>query len=431
MQQNKKQILTKVFLFLVFLLGVFAFFYKLGEIPAGLYIDEALPGYNAYSILLTGKDEYGKFFPLVFRFYGSFNPPLYTYLSVIPIWIKGLDIFSVRFISALAGLGSAFIVYYFLKLKGFTKNKHIPILVLLFTIISPWLLLHSRVGYEVSLGLFLFSLGVYFSWKGLTKRSNLIYGFIFLSISTYAAYTQRFIVPLFIAGFLFIFRDKLFGKKKSKIIKKAVIFSLLLQIPNMYLLTTSAFFPKSDLFSRDIVIFLAQKSSIHLPYAISYGLSYLREVFSQYASYFSPRSLFYLPDPDMQRSMPELSTFYFWMVIPYFVGLFLLWKERKKDVSKLLLLLLIISPIPAAFTKDPFATHRAMPLFLPIILIIGRGIDRIADSLPTKVWISLCVLLFALSSLMLWRSYFVFLPKERAEKWMYGVEQLAEEINKR
>src|SRR3990167_10691408 len=105
----KKNFLYIAGLILVFILGIFVYFYKLDKIPSGFYIDEALPGYNAYSILKTGKDEYGKFLPLLFRFYGSYNPPLYTYLTVFPIAAFGLSVFSVRFVSALAGLLSAIV----------------------------------------------------------------------------------------------------------------------------------------------------------------------------------------------------------------------------------------------------------------------------------------------------------------------------------
>lgn len=412
-------------------IGLFIFFYKLGKIPSGFYIDEALPGYNAYSIFLTGKDEYGKFMPLVFRFYGSFNPPLYTYLTIVPISVMGLNVFSVRFLSALSGLLVAFVIYLFVSKEKFVKNKATPYFVLLLGLLSPWLILHSRVGYEVSLGLLLFISGVFLTWRGLDNNKGLILGMLLLSLSTYAAYTQRFIVPMFLVGFFVLFRKKLLMKKNKKSFFKGLLLVLFTQIPNIYLLTTPAFFPKGNLLSTDIVGFLADKGSRYLPYPVAFVLSYIREFLSQYLTYFSPRSLFYLPDPDMQRSVPELSTFYFWMVIPYLFGIYYLWKKRKENFSKLIFLLLIISPIPAAFTKDPFATHRALPHFLPTILAIGVGIDRIAAKLSAKLWLPVLSVLTVFSGILLWRSYFVFLPQERARHWMYGVEKLAQEIKQR
>jgi len=91
-------------LIMAIILGALLCFYKLGSIPNGLCVDEALSGYNAFSILLSGKDEYGKVLPVVFRFFGSYSPPLYVYLTAPAVAIFGLNIFSIRFISALFGV---------------------------------------------------------------------------------------------------------------------------------------------------------------------------------------------------------------------------------------------------------------------------------------------------------------------------------------
>ena len=40
---------------------------KIGQIPAGFYADEAAIAYNDYSLLETGRDEYGKSWPALFR----------------------------------------------------------------------------------------------------------------------------------------------------------------------------------------------------------------------------------------------------------------------------------------------------------------------------------------------------------------------------
>jgi hypothetical protein len=65
----------------IIFLGALCRGFKLGEVPAGLYSDEANIGYNAYSVLVTGKDEFGKFFPTVFRSFSDFKTPVYIYLT--------------------------------------------------------------------------------------------------------------------------------------------------------------------------------------------------------------------------------------------------------------------------------------------------------------------------------------------------------------
>src|SRR3990167_8016256 len=94
----------KIILFLaVLILSIFLRFYNLDNIPAGFNTDEASLGYDAYSILLTGKDQYGKAFPIFLRSFGAYQSPLYAYLTTLPVFLLGLSIFSVRFLSALFG----------------------------------------------------------------------------------------------------------------------------------------------------------------------------------------------------------------------------------------------------------------------------------------------------------------------------------------
>src|SRR3989344_1830000 len=104
---------TIILLIIICVISFFILSYKLSEIPNGIYLDEATTGYNAYSILKTGKDEYGKEFPLAFRFFGSYSPPLYTYLTVIPVSIFGLNEFSVRIVSVISAILMILVLYGF------------------------------------------------------------------------------------------------------------------------------------------------------------------------------------------------------------------------------------------------------------------------------------------------------------------------------
>ena len=101
---------------ILFILAFTIRFYQLNNPDHGFYLDEAAIGYNAYSILKTGKDEFGKSFPLLFRSFTDFKAPLYIYLTVLPIKILGLGIFSTRFISAFSGSIAVICIYFLLKL---------------------------------------------------------------------------------------------------------------------------------------------------------------------------------------------------------------------------------------------------------------------------------------------------------------------------
>ncbi len=408
-------------------LGSIIFFIKLSSIPSGVYIDETLPAYSAYSILKTGRDEYGKVFPLVFRFYGSYNPPLFIYLTVVSEVVFGLTTFAVRFPSALAGMLSVFPIFFLLKEKQIAGQKHTAFISSLLFLFTPWIILHSRVGYEVSLGFLLFSIGTYFSFRGLTHPRFLKYAMLFLSLSTYAAYAERFIVPMFIVFFILFFKKTVIQKGHMKDLLITIGIGLVTQIPNLWLLTTPAFFPKQNLVGSGIVLSSAEKISHFLPYPLSFTLAFIREFLSQYVTYFSPQSLFFLPDPDLQRSIPYLSVFYSWMIVPFCIGVYVLFKNRDTIWARFIILLALITPIPAALTLDPFSTHRALPHLLPLFLIISLGIDRVLVLFHKrqKTLVFVCLSLFTISLLFLWRSYFILLPYTRAQYWGYGHEQLA------
>ncbi len=427
---KKSASLETVGLLIIIAIALFLNFYKLSEVPSGLYVDEALSGYNAYSILKTGKDEYGKLFPIAFRFFGSYSPPLYTYLTVPFVSYFGLNILTTRALSALCGVLMTGVVFLFLKNLSVIKNKYSPLLGTFLFAISPWNLLFARAGYELYLSFFLFSLGAFFTFKAFKDLRFWIYALPVLSLSTYSAHTERYLVPLFMLITFFLFRDSILKKKNNKHLFVGILIAVLIQIPNFYLLTTPAFFNKSNLFYSQVVLNQSQKIKF-LPSIISIPLAFAREFLSQYATYFSPRSLFFLPDPDLQRSMPELAPFYFWMIVPYLVGLCIILKNTKKLEIRYLILLMLISPFLTTLVGDPFSTQRALPLLLPMILIITIGIDKLIYKRSLFKWLSVFIALICFSLLLLWRSYFVLLPGERATAWSFGFEQLAGEISKR
>ena len=58
----------KLFVLLIVIFSFFLRVWKVSEYPAGLNADEAAIGYNAYSLLQTGKDEFGHSWPVNFHF---------------------------------------------------------------------------------------------------------------------------------------------------------------------------------------------------------------------------------------------------------------------------------------------------------------------------------------------------------------------------
>lgn len=410
-----------IILGLICLAGFYILSFKLAENPPGIYVDEAVTGINAYSILNTGKDEYGKNYPIAFRFFGSYSPPIYVYLTMIPVYFFGLNEYSVRIVSVILGTFMTAIIYGFLKGSGWFDKRIVPLLLILF-LITPWNFLYSRTGYEIYLGFFLFSLAALFLWLGLKNKVYLPFGMIILSLATYASHSQMYSVPLFLLLFIIVF----FRRLDKKFLIFGLIAGIIIQVPHLFLLNSKAFINKSDLFySREIIL---NADKIFLPYFLSLPLSFSFSFLARVSAYFSPGNLFFLADPQMQRSMPELSVFYNWMVFPYLVGLFVLGSKLKSSFTLFVLLLIIAMVLPAGLTSDPFSTQRALGLLLPLFLIIAIGIQLISEKMKFRKFIILYLGFFILSLVLLWRSYFVLMPAERALSWSYGYKDLARDI---
>src|SRR3989344_6180036 len=111
----------KLFLLVIILLAAFLRFYNITEVPPGVNRDEASIGYTAYSLLTTGKDEYGRPFPLSFESFGDWKLPLYIYTTVPFVKLFGLNELAVRLPSVLAGTLTVLLTY-FLVMELFYKS---------------------------------------------------------------------------------------------------------------------------------------------------------------------------------------------------------------------------------------------------------------------------------------------------------------------
>src|SRR5688572_17625778 len=100
----------------VFLLGIIALticlrVYRLADVPFGFFADEAAIGYNAYTLLTTGRDEHGEPFPVFFRSFGDYKPPIPIYVTVPFVAAFGLTELSVKLPSVTWGVLTVVLLY--------------------------------------------------------------------------------------------------------------------------------------------------------------------------------------------------------------------------------------------------------------------------------------------------------------------------------
>src|SRR3990167_11100592 len=110
-----KKNLNLLLLTLIMILAFFLRFNKVTEIPPSLNWDEVSIGYNAYSILKTGKDEWNQFLPLHFKSYGEYKLPTQIYFSIPGVAIFGLNELGVRITPIVYGTLTVLLLFFLAK----------------------------------------------------------------------------------------------------------------------------------------------------------------------------------------------------------------------------------------------------------------------------------------------------------------------------
>lgn len=433
-----------IFLCLIVALATFLRFFGLDKLPVSPNWDEVSHGYNAYSILKTGMDEWGKQFPLIFRAFGDYKLPLYIYLTTIPVWLFGLSVFSIRFISAFAGV-LAIPAIFLLTQELFPKKYHLPLISALFLAISPWHFFISRPALEANLALTLIIFGFYFLLRFFKSRSSLLPSVIFLGLSLHAYNTARVFVPLLVLFSLYLYRPSLrlsasCGRNIGNLIAVfiAIVFSSLVFF-QVYIGEGTARYDKLKILSPATVFQIGEKRAQSTLSPLLSKLVYNRPVYflttfsKNYLGYFSPKFFSQTWGAQFQFAIPNKSLLTFPIYLLAGFGLILhLSKLKKENNYRFLYFWLFLSPLAASLTIDPPQALRPNPMIPAIIIFACLGLIRLLGIIPVKTKKPLIVLL-TIWVLISFGQYLKQYGGNYAEKysssWQYGYGQIMDFIN--
>jgi len=432
----KNYILLIIILFLAALLR----FYQITNVPPSTQWDETAIGYNAYSILKTGRDEYGQFLPLVFKSFGDYKPGLYIYLTVPSVAIFGLNELAVRIPSALAGIASVWLIYQLSCLLF--KKKPLALFISFALAMSPWQMHFSRGGWEANLALFLVLLGLLSFLKAEKKPKYLYPSAIAFGLSFLSYQGSKVFVPLLLLGLLIFF----FKKIKTLSIKSIIISLFLLFLvasPSFLtiltwgggrLKTMSLFsYPRSE----NEIQHILNKDNNNLFYFNlfhSEGLSFVTRFVERYFNHFSGRFLFFEGDWSSLRHGPSyngvLYLFDFFLIL---FGLYFLVRLNTRE-SKFIWFWLFIAPLPAAITRDSIQGVRSLNMVLPLMILVGCGFYQLFLWLQKQkklfsVCFSLLLVVFYLFSVAYYlEQYFYHYPLQSSKDWQYGYQQIIQKV---
>lgn len=377
---RKKLIFPILPLLFLFFLAFFLRIHKVDTNPP-LLVDEASIGYNAYSLLNTGKDEYGTSLPLSFKAFGDHKLPLYIYSSIPSIKIFGLTPLGIRFVSIVAGSILVFVAYYILKELKFSSSQ--SIIGATITAVAPWTIMLGKFAWESNLALLLFCIGLLFALKGVrTKKLNYhIIAAIFLGLTWYTYLPYRIItLPIILYLALPLFKK---GTEKKTYIKMLLMFVVIL-IPLFPLLispASSARFKQTNIFAdptKTSIInenrtFCTEDQPNVLCYVVSNKLvesGYT--LLSNFERIFSLDFLFISGEEAKYVSVEKFGLMPIFLMPFYLLGFIYFYIERKKNENKNVYMLLLVSAffatLPIIITKEP--QRIQMSALYPFILLL-------------------------------------------------------------
>ncbi len=465
---TKKTLAQRSFWFilgLVVVLGITMFtrFYHVTQFPPALYWEEIALGYDAYSVLKTGKDFLGNTPQLVsFESFGDYKPALYFYLLMPFLAVFGLNEFSVRLPAMIAGvllvIGTGLLARFLWQGKD-NEKKLFQLLVMLVTAISPWAIQFSRAAWEVNVATTFIVWGVLFGLWAKEKRFvvNGAVSFLLFALSMYTYHSARLISPLLALGMLMLWVQEkgvvlshfhsltLTLQKYKQFLLKSFslgIFFLLIITPILIALrdpVTKQRFAETNLFADGHVVKLSNAlreeggNTLAAKFFTHRYYLYTKEFVENYLKHFEFQFLFVSGDQNPRHSVQYFGQLYIVESIFIFMGIAALLRQRRKEVLYLFFWFLV-GIVPAALTKDTPHALRILPVLPVYMIFIGWGIIWLGKWLGSRrslLYGSAIILLYLIQFGAFWRFYSIVYPKMHSTSWQYGYKQVVAEVNKR
>lgn len=479
--------MKKYLLILIIIIAAFLRFFQLGTNPPSLTWDEVAWGYNAYTIGIDGRDEFGKLLPYdFFESFGDFKPPVYTYLTIIPVWLFGLNEFAVRFASAFFGTLTVLVTYFLVKVIFISENsensedsenrkisrsenqnnqssseslirlinpKHwrsdiseyseqIALVTAGLLAFSPWHIMLSRAAFEANVATFFLVSGVWLFLEAIQKRPWMLsLAAISFVLSVYTFNTTRIVAPLLVIVLALLYWKKLLQMKTALV--SALVVGIIAVAPTVpFLLSPQAKlrFMEVNIFSDIRVVEIANQEIINDNNAwwsnlihnrrVGYGINYLSHYFDNLSFDF----LFISGDENPKFSVQSVGQLYLWEFPFLIAGILFLFRKREGN-WKILPLWLLLGIIPAATARETPHALRIETTLPTFQIFVAYGIINVLaliKNLPAGRQVmnyglklfTIGYLLFAIFNVAYYfENYYVHYAKKYSHNWQYGYRE--------
>lgn len=365
------------------------FTHRLEHNPPGFFIDEAIYGFEAYSILNNGgRSSSDELWPRLFLNPGAERRDhgIYTYLVMPFIRVLGMNEFAVRFTSVFGSL--SLLICIIVLSKSIASTTSIALATPLWPITS-WAFLLSRIGMEFIWTALLFTLALILLHVIHTDRAHVHRNAFLLSIVLamlfYVYAAGKVMAPALLAlGILFLLRD---GPSRESLAILLVPFSLAALLSLPYIIDASFFYRFDELKECETspAVCLLGNLLSHFDYRSYFADTYVPHDFYVFSHSISGTSL-----------------------VPRYLSPFLILglsavvyrAIRRNDVSLLLLAAVFVASVPSSLTIRGFDSYRSVALLPLIFIFIIGGVDivmQLLARLPNMILGNLCLLLISIA----------------------------------
>ena len=369
----RRRLTQRIAFALVVLLALGLRVYQLGEVPAGLYCDEAGNAYNAWALGTAGIDENGRVLPLyVWSFGTAYKNPVYIYSAILPVKLLGLSEFSARLPAAL--FGTATVAGLFLLGRA-AFGPWVGLWAALALAVAPWHLHFSRIAFELIAFPCLFVFACYYLLRFTQGRRTLPAALALCALCVYAYAPAAFFVPAFLLAFGLLYLRALLRHWRQ--------FLLALVLMAAVLAPAAVFFGTQ---SSSGTTYFRRTSFLE---ATQPWAPQARRFAENYRQFFSPRFLVEEGDPIFRHSVRGFGELY-----PIYVPFLLLGAGtallRRDRFAKLFLWWALLYPVaPSLMNEIPSATRGIIGA--PVLcLLTGVGFAAALRALrwlvPRRRW---------------------------------------------
>ena len=409
----------------------------LDKFPVGITYDELEYVLDAKAVFHTGKDVSGLWSP-----FSLTAKPLGVPMAELPSLIVApfigpvkLSLFTARFPYAIFSV--LLILFIYLISQELLKSKKIALLAALLLSINPWSFHFGRTAFDGPLAILFYLIALYVLLKTHSWKILLSFPFLFLGFFSYIG-TKLILLPFVIISSVFHY---FFISKKTS--KKPYVVLFLFSFFVVLWFIFSLKYQSAGKRKNEILFLAADKAAqavnmerrLSLPNDLTFFFSnkavyMLKTFFSKYIGVFSPQFLFLFGENRGAYSMWTHGLFYYIDLIFVIIGIYALFKDKKK-IWLFLILLLAVAPLPSALSivEDSYVIRSAL-LYPILIVFIAYGIFHVINAFNHKKIISFSIVILYIFSLMNYLYlYFFRYPVYGSEGFFFSNRVLSKYIS--